>query len=262
MDLHGTVLVQNVATDLGDTAPYNGFFTIFGQFFDHGLDMTAKGGAGTVYIPLLPDDPLYVPGSPTNFMALTRATNQPGADGILGTADDIRQNNNSTTPWIDLNQVYTSNQSHQVFLREYIMVGGKPVATGHMLEGAAGGPPTWADIKAQARTMLGIELADMDVLRVPSLVTDLYGEFTRGANGLPMLMTAGGAVAGNLAAPVLASLAIPAGRAFLDDIAHSAAPGMVDHDRNPATPMIARTADADNVAGNAIAADPTTGVML
>ncbi len=97
----------NVAADLGDTAPYNSFFTIFGQFFDHGLDLTQKGGSGTVYIPLQPDDPLYVPGSPTNFMVLTRAMNQPGADGVLGTADDVRENANETTPWIDLNQVYT-----------------------------------------------------------------------------------------------------------------------------------------------------------
>ena len=26
--------------------------TIFGQFFDHGLDLVAKGGNGTVYVPL------------------------------------------------------------------------------------------------------------------------------------------------------------------------------------------------------------------
>ena len=92
----------------GRPAPFNSFLTLFGQFFDHGLDLVSKGGSGTVYVPLQPDDPLYVAGSPTNFMVLTRATNQPGPDRILGTADDIREHNNETTPWIDLNQVYTS----------------------------------------------------------------------------------------------------------------------------------------------------------
>ena len=34
------------------------WFTFFGQFFDHGLDLVTKGGSGTVFIPLQPDDPL------------------------------------------------------------------------------------------------------------------------------------------------------------------------------------------------------------
>ena len=250
-----SVLIPNVAPDLGDTAPFNGFFTLFGQFFDHGLDLVSKGGAGTVYIPLQPDDPLYVPGSATNFMVLTRATPVmgAGADGQLGTADDTRDHNNETTPWIDLNQVYTSNPSHQVFLREYALVDGKPVATGRMLEGASGGPATWADVKTQAAEMLGIQLTDMDVLRVPAVLTDLYGEFVRGANGLPQLVTASGPVEGVLGAPVAASQAFSAGRAFLNDIAHSAVPsGPVDHDRNPDTPAVDVLPDADNVAGNVI----------
>ena len=37
--------------------------TFFGQFFDHGLDLVTKGGNGTVYIPLQPDDPLVDPGA-------------------------------------------------------------------------------------------------------------------------------------------------------------------------------------------------------
>ncbi|MCX7201214.1 MAG: hypothetical protein NTV17_02705, partial [Burkholderiales bacterium] len=71
-----SVAVLNVATD-GASAPYNSFFTIFGQFFSHGLDLIDKGNAGKVYMPLQPDDPLYVPGGRSNFMVLTRATNQP-----------------------------------------------------------------------------------------------------------------------------------------------------------------------------------------
>ena len=92
-----TVLIPNVSPDIGDSAPYNSLFTLFGQFFDHGLDLIAKGGSGTVYIPLQPDDPLYVPGSHTNFMALTRAA-VPGGENM-----------NVTTPWVDQNQTYTSH---------------------------------------------------------------------------------------------------------------------------------------------------------
>ena len=116
-------------------------FTLFGQFFDHGLDLVSKGGNGTVYIPLSPDDPLYNPATPhTNFMVMTRATRDGDGDTI-----------NTTTPWVDQNQTYTSHASHQVFLREY-MTGpdGKPIATGQLLEGARG-LATWADVKAQAQ---------------------------------------------------------------------------------------------------------------
>lgn len=252
---NGTVVIHNVMPDLGDTAPFNSFLTLFGQFFDHGLDLVTKGG-GTVFIPLQPDDPLYVEGSPTNFMVLTRATNQPGPDGILGNADDVREHQNQTTPFIDLNQVYTSHESHQVFLREYVRVeiNGemRTVATGNMLEGANGGPPTWADIKVQAREMLGIALSDFDVHRVPLVATDLYGNFQAGADGYAQLVTASGLVGGSADAPVSAAQAIATGHAFLHDLAHSANPGMVDHDRNPATPQVATVADSDSDTGNAI----------
>ena len=68
------VQIPNVSPDVGLSAPFNSWFTLFGQFFDHGLDLVNKGGSGTVFVPLQPDDPLYVPGSQTNFMVLTRAT--------------------------------------------------------------------------------------------------------------------------------------------------------------------------------------------
>ncbi|WP_417584377.1 peroxidase family protein [Pelagibacterium sp.] len=247
------VFIKNIAADLGDTASFNGFMTIFGQFFDHGLDLTAKGGSGTVYIPLHPDDPLYDPESFTNFMVLTRATNEPGPDGVLGTEDDVREHRNETTPWTDLNQVYTSNPSHQVFLREYVMIDGKPIATGHMLEGEAGGPPTWADVKEQAREMLGIALDDLNVHSVPLLATDLYGEFLRGSNGLPQIVTANGLVEGNLDVPVDALESLSAGRAFLNDIAHNAVPGSytVSQGANGTVTGI-KSPDPDDEIGNEI----------
>ena len=119
------LFIGNITPDAGLSAPFNSWMTFFGQFFDHGLDLITKGG-GTVFIPLLPDDPLLRsrPAGAPNFMVLTRATNEtvlPGSDGVLGTSDDIHQNINTTTPFVDQNQTYTSHPSHQVFLREYMM---------------------------------------------------------------------------------------------------------------------------------------------
>src|SRR5262249_21203706 len=123
-DDRDVLFIPNVAPDVGISAPFDAWMTFFGQFFDHGLDLVTKGGNGTVFVPLQPDDPLYKPGSPTNFMVETRATMKPGPDGILGTADDIHENENTTTPFVDQNQTYTSHPSHQVFLRAYQLVGG------------------------------------------------------------------------------------------------------------------------------------------
>src|SRR5499426_3215560 len=191
----------NLSPDVGLSAPFNEWFTFFGQFFDHGLDLVTKGGNGFIFIPLQPDDPLFVPGSPTNFMIETRATMLPGPDGILGTADDIHEQQNTTTPFVDQNQTYTSHPSHQVFLRAYaIGADGQPHATGKLIEnrglgadgrfGTAddihiGGMSTWAVVKAQAHDILGINLTDADVGNVPLLATDAYGNYIRGAHGLP-----------------------------------------------------------------------------
>ncbi len=144
------VHLPNVAPDEGLSASFNSWFTLFGQFFDHGLDLVNKGGSGTVFIPLQPDDPLYVEGSHTNFMVLTRATVSAGTDGIMGTADDVGPVN-TTTSFVDQNQTYTSHSSHQVFLRQYVLnADGDPVATGKLIEGANGGMATWGEVKAQA----------------------------------------------------------------------------------------------------------------
>src|SRR5262249_27184014 len=105
------LFIGNITPDAGLSAPFNSWMTYFGQFFDHALDLISKGGNGLVYIPLQPDDPLYVEGSPTNFMILTRATDLPGEDGVLGTADDIHQNTNQVTPFVDQNQTYGSEGS-------------------------------------------------------------------------------------------------------------------------------------------------------
>ena len=238
------VVITNTAPDEGLSAPFNSWFTLFGQFFDHGLDLVAKGGAGTVFIPLMPDDPLYVPGGNTNFMVLTRATLAgPGADGVMvddpltainEAADNTDRPVNTTTSFVDQNQTYTSHPSHQVFLREYVLNGnGDPVATGRLIEGANGGMATWADLKAQAANLLGIQLVDANVGNVPLLATDQYGNFIRGANGFPQMVTTTGLVEGNPAGGgVLVPVnVVPTGHAFLADIAHNAVPdGLADGD--------------------------------
>ncbi len=212
--------IPNVATDEGLSAPYNSWFTLFGQFFDHGLDLLSKGGSGTVFVPLQEDDPLFNPMSPTNFMVMTRASNQGG----------VHEHLNTTSPFVDQNQTYTSHPSHQVFLREYVLDGlGAPVATGQLLE-TNGGLGTWESVKLQAEDLLGIHLEDADVLNVPLLATDQYGRFLRSGAGFVQLVTDSGLVPGDPSANGGTGVAIPAntfrtGHAFLDDIAHHAAPG-------------------------------------
>ncbi|WP_085718699.1 peroxidase family protein [Pseudomonas sp. B28(2017)] len=268
-----TFFMPNQAPDLGLSAPFNTWMTFFGQFFDHGLDLVTKGGSGTVFIPLQPDDPLFVPGSPTNFMVLTRATNLPGPDGILGTADDIHEASNTTTPFVDQNQTYTSHPSHQVFLRAYeFNAAGAPVATGKLITnrdlgadglfGTAddveiGGMATWKVVKAQARDLLGIDLTDADFDNVPLLATDAYGNFIKGPNGFPMVMMTGPdgipdtaddvLVEGNPAAPISLVNAVRTGHQFLIDIAHTAVP--VDGQTGAAL-----LPDVDTVAGGPVAA--------
>jgi Ca2+-binding RTX toxin-like protein len=252
--------LPNQSPDIGLSPGFNSWMTIFGQFFDHGLDLVTKGNAGTVYIPLQADDPLIA-----------------GADGTLGTADDlpphrrfmaltratptivngVPQHTNTTTSFIDQNQTYTSHASHQVFLREYVKDStNRAVSTGKLLDGttasgsANGAVANWGEIKAQAKTMLGIILTDHNVHNVPLLLTDQYGKFIPGANGYAQVATTTGFVEGTAAGLVLPTNTVFTNHAFLDDIAHHAAPGYYDHDSNPLTPRIAQVADTDPGVGD------------
>jgi Ca2+-binding RTX toxin-like protein len=275
---HQTLFIPNVTTDVGLSPPFNSMFTFFGQFFDHGVDQTVKD-QGTVFVPLKADDPLVTLGpdgkantgdevQPQNaFMVLSRAQVRPGPDGIFDdnpatpvdeSADNVPADN-TDSPWVDQSQTYTSHSSHQVFLREYSLVGGRPVSTGKFLGGLAAGQTypgspdgtdgisTWASVKQQAAQKLGLLLVDRDVTNIPMLATDPYGNFIPGpARGLPQYVTDTGLVEGNIAAPV----AVPANvkhfqTPFLTDIAHNADPSKQDtnHDGVPDT---FPTPDADN----------------
>jgi beta-lactam-binding protein with PASTA domain/Ca2+-binding RTX toxin-like protein len=281
----GSLFIPNITPDFGLSAPYNLMFAFFGQFFDHGLDLVTKGG-GAVIMPLKADDPLIVgpdgiagtlddppnpPPANQRFMVMDRATNMAGPDGVIGdnpatpqdeSADDVQDGINTTTPWVDQNQTYTSHPSHQVFLRQYVMTGtpAKPLPDGLVLDGDHCAPRgtgiagdvvcnigNWAQVKAQASTKLGIRLQDSDVFNVPLILTDPYGHFTPGANGFPQLVVQASPLVlleGNPAANGGLGVTIPAtavrtGHAFLNDIAHSAAP-------KPGGP------DADLVAGGSL----------
>ena len=79
-----------------------------------------------------------------------------------------------------------------MFLRGYALnAAGDPVSTGKLIEGGNGGMATWADVKAQAADLLGIQLIDSDVGNIPLLATDQYGNFIPGPNGYPQMVIPG-----------------------------------------------------------------------
>ena len=287
-----TFFIPNTAPDEGLSAPFNAWMTFFGQFFDHGLDLVTKGGSGTVFVPLKDDDPLVLGAdglagtaddlpAAQRFMVLTRATNQPGPDGVLGTTDDIHEHTNTTSPFVNQNQTYSSHPSHQVFLRAYELNGaGAPVATGKLIvnrdlgadgiygttdDVLIGGMATWKVVKAQARDILGINLTDADVNNLPLLATDAYGNYLPGPGGRVQVVMVGSdglpgtpddvLVEGNPDAPIDLANAVRTGHAFLDDIAHTAAP------RNAQTGALL-TADADDVVGGPVAAGEYDNELL
>lgn len=286
----GGIFIQNVSPDIGLSPSFNMAMTIFGQFFDHGLDLVNKGGNGTVYIPLEADDPLIAGADKVfgtaddlpahlQFMVLSRATPSWDEDGTA-------QHTNLTTPWVDQNQTYTSHASHQVFLREHVRKdigdGEKAYSTGHLLDGKAasgskdGAMANWGEVKAQALEMLGIRLQDTDVHRVPLLLTDQYGNLILGPNGYAQMVMAPDApnsqtwLKEGTAQGITTEGSLASGVAFLADIAHTAVPTdlldengdvrmievrSVDEDGNPTTikvPVTAILADGDTITGNEV----------
>lgn len=226
--------ILNVAADPADR-PFNGWMTLFGQFFDHGLDFVGKGEQGFVMVPLDPSDPLYnpAPGSP-NFMIVSRANvinvADAGADRIFGTTDDVGYSDNGTpgdtsddvfaqptsinhtSPFIDQNQTYGSSLAIRTVLMEYTTVGGVAVATGRLVSGSGtSGMATWADVKANA-ALIGLTLTDADVKDAPLLRTNADGSIFRDANGHVQVVLDGG---GNV---------VRSGHAFLLDMHPNADP--------------------------------------
>jgi len=55
---NASLFIRNHAPN-GVAAPFNSVFTLFGQFFSHGLDLVGKSSTESVKIPLATTDPLY-----------------------------------------------------------------------------------------------------------------------------------------------------------------------------------------------------------
>jgi Ca2+-binding RTX toxin-like protein len=260
--------IPNQSPDIGLSPGFNSWMTFFGQFFDHGLDLVTKGGNGTVVVPLQSDDPLFAGLPPQlRFMPLTRATPT--------IVNGVAQHENTTTSWVDQNQTYTSHASHQVFLREYTRTGTVTTATGKFLDGSAatgsvdGAIGNWAEVKAQALTMLGITLVDHDVHNVPLLRTDPYGKFIPGPTGFAQIITGAGpdntlntaddaVTQGSAAGTLIPANAVRTGHAFLNDIAHHASPGFVDTNNNGVRDAGEPLQTPDTLAGTANDNNPAT----
>ena len=152
-----TVLdIPNVTADYNTSAGYNSLFTLFGQFFDHGLDLIPKGDPAYVLIPLERTDPLYVPGGNTNFMILTRGVS-------TGGAVPAGESMNITTPYIDQSQAYGSHPSQNFFLREYSFAAttGLPTLTGNLLSGTDGAYSAVASPSLNASYPAGVASASL-----------------------------------------------------------------------------------------------------
>lgn len=120
------------ATNPG-VAPVNGWFALFGQFFDHGLDFIGKGADGTkITINLSPDDPMYGvidpnTGQPATKIVISRAN-------VSGyTADGTPQWVNHTSPYIDQSQTYGSNVQVTNLLREWVLNDPSNQASGYRM---------------------------------------------------------------------------------------------------------------------------------
>src|SRR4030095_3747208 len=98
----------------------------------------------------------------------------------------------------------------------------------------------------------------------PLLATDDYGNFIRGAHGLPQVVMKGAdgiagtaddvLVEGNLAAPISLANAVRTGHAFLNDIAHDAVP--------VSTAAVVLQPDGDTLTGTPQPVNPQTGQNL
>ncbi len=193
---------------------------------------------------------------------VTRVTATIDANKLVLTAP-ANESVNSISPFIDLSQSYGSKASHTVFVREYDANGN---ITGALLSGTGanlGGMATWKDVKTNA-ARIGITLNDMDVHDIPEVLLNADGT-AKLINGSAWLVarhvetgevyyvqnsnvTGAGSVRDAQEQLVNDPVAIKAklhlitiGAAFLDDIAHTAAPG------------VGITADADTVAGGSVA---------
>lgn len=109
--------IENTNSYAADPS-YSGWFVLFGQFFDHGLDFIPKPGGGpAIQIALAVDDPLYgkigPDGKPTTSIVISRATPSYDSNGVL-------QYHNTDSPYIDQNQTYGATDQITMLLRQWV----------------------------------------------------------------------------------------------------------------------------------------------
>lgn len=126
----GQYFIRNQNTVAGDPST-TGWFTLFGQFFDHGLDFIDKPNQNaTITIPLAPDDPLYgaigPDGQPVYSIKVHRAS-------VSGSDAQGAVYKNLDSPYIDQNQTYGSNDAVTQLLRKWVADPNNP---GHYRAGA------------------------------------------------------------------------------------------------------------------------------
>ena len=184
-------------------------------------------------------------------MVLTRATNQPGPDGIVG-------DNPRTPERRERRRHARAHEHHDVVRRPEPDLHLAPLAPGlparvrarrrraarsppaacSTSTAAEGGIANWAQVKAQARDLLGIELTRRRRAQRAAAGHGPVRPLPARPNGYAQLVTAGTGSSRATRRPTTAAASPPrprsrTGHAFLDDIAHHAVP-FGDHDGNPA----------------------------
>lgn len=140
----------------------NTLLNVFGQYFDHDIDLIKEGEHETVAIPLPPGDPLQVAGA--TEIEIRRGAE---ADGTGTDPDNPRQHVNLISSHADQSQTYGSNSLVTEFLRARD-ADGNPTA--YLLTGATGADgyanlPTLQDLidnAARAGISINIDLSDPD----------------------------------------------------------------------------------------------------
>lgn len=211
----------NIAS-IGGNAPNNGWFALFGQFFDHGLDFIGKGSTYQVVIPLAVDDPLYgvigPDGQPTTSITINRAvvagpvqqtdpvTGQPMVDSS-GKPVYVAGYQNHDSPYIDQSQTYGSQAAVDDILRNWVKdpnsgawIMGDTLVDGHTVKAytdAFGNTtkatlPTLNELRAEIRAHGG---SDVHGVRADLTWEDVsQGLRLRDANGAVITGTGAGTV--------------------------------------------------------------------
>jgi Ca2+-binding RTX toxin-like protein len=181
-------------------SPSNGFFVLFGQFFDHGLDFVAKSSGKTIKIALAQDDPFYgaigPDGRPVHEITISRATVQSfDAQGPEYT--------NHTSPYIDQSQTYGSHAGLTTLLREWVadplnpgqFHAGRNLLDGHTLATAwkkSDGTVTNATLPTLAELRAHVEATGRDALTWEDVFDlrnrDDHGHVISGNSGSALLL--------------------------------------------------------------------------